>query len=259
MLLSLFLTLLPQTAPPILERPRDPWVFRSVLDGRARMVTIALSPELWVAYDAAHCGFYRAWKGGVLFEGAVYTSEHGPQPSVRGATYAQGMPSDRWRAEVDGAPVAVEPAWRGYELAGGRAILHYDLVLADGRAIAIRESPEFVRPPDRPAANRILDRDQHPASIPPSAPGFVRRFTSLGIPPGVRLSLRIDDQEALGRLQEPPLPERAGVRRAADELREVELTVEHPSCEVTLFFAPRELPPEVDVQADGAREPEAAK
>ena len=38
------------------DRPRDVWVFRSVLDQRARMVTLALHDDLWVAYDATHAG-----------------------------------------------------------------------------------------------------------------------------------------------------------------------------------------------------------
>ena len=73
-----------------IQRPRDIWVFRSVLDKRARMVTMALSDDLWVAYDATNCGLYKAWKGGVKFDGAVYTTSHGPQPTSEGAAYVVG-------------------------------------------------------------------------------------------------------------------------------------------------------------------------
>ena len=61
------------TQPQKIERPAEIWVFRSVLDKHARMVTIGLNKDLWVAYDATNCGLYKAWTGGVKFDGAVYT------------------------------------------------------------------------------------------------------------------------------------------------------------------------------------------
>ena len=51
------------------KRPMDPWVFRSVLDKKPRMVTAALDDNLFVAYDARACQIYKAWKGGVTFLG----------------------------------------------------------------------------------------------------------------------------------------------------------------------------------------------
>ena len=38
-----------------IQRPRDPWAFRSVLDKKPRMLTLALDSECYVAYDLAHC------------------------------------------------------------------------------------------------------------------------------------------------------------------------------------------------------------
>ena len=43
-----------------LKRPRDPWVFRSVLDKQPRIITATLHDELFVAYDARYCGLYKA-------------------------------------------------------------------------------------------------------------------------------------------------------------------------------------------------------
>ncbi len=45
-----------------IERPREAWVFRSVLDLKPRMVTAALSEDVWVAYDARTASLYKAWK-----------------------------------------------------------------------------------------------------------------------------------------------------------------------------------------------------
>jgi cytochrome c len=85
------------------KRPRDPWVFRSVLDNKARMVTAALHEDMYVAYDAQKCQLYKAWKGGVVFDGAVYTTHHGPQPSTKGyAYYVQPGEQDFWYLVKDG-------------------------------------------------------------------------------------------------------------------------------------------------------------
>ena len=42
------------------ERPIEPWVFRSVLDETPRIVTAALSDEIWVAYDARTASLFKA-------------------------------------------------------------------------------------------------------------------------------------------------------------------------------------------------------
>ncbi|MBV6646936.1 MAG: hypothetical protein KI790_15875, partial [Cyclobacteriaceae bacterium] len=63
------------------SRPLDVWVFRSVLDKQPRVVTAALHENLWVAYDTEQGLLHKAWKGGVNFDGAVYTTVHGPQPT----------------------------------------------------------------------------------------------------------------------------------------------------------------------------------
>ena len=47
------------------DRPNDPFVFRSVMDKRPRMVTIALHDNLWASYSADSCSLYKTWKGGV--------------------------------------------------------------------------------------------------------------------------------------------------------------------------------------------------
>ncbi|MCC7434912.1 MAG: DUF1080 domain-containing protein [Methanoregulaceae archaeon] len=127
------------------ERPRDIWAFRSVLDDRARMLTLALHTDLWVAYDATNCGLYRAWKGGVKFDGAVYTSAHGPQPTSIGAPLIPGI--------VD-APVwslsgkSVEPEFKGYRFERGGVILQYRVRREGLRDLWIEEQPEVVADAD---------------------------------------------------------------------------------------------------------------
>ena len=134
-----------EVAPP---RPHEPWVFRSVLDQQARMLTVALSPELWVAYDAKTCGLYRAWpggeKGGVLFTGPVYNDRHGPQPQSEGPPYQQNKPAARaWSAARGTAAVGVKTKFDGYRRDGQKRVtLMYTLTLDGGGDVKVEESPE---------------------------------------------------------------------------------------------------------------------
>ena len=88
--------------PPIAERGHEPWVFRSVLDRRPRMVTFALSRSMWAAYDTQHASLYKVWRDGVEFDGAVYTTRHGPQPAAEGAGYIVSTIQNPWAIVVDG-------------------------------------------------------------------------------------------------------------------------------------------------------------
>jgi len=120
------------------DRPRDVWVFRSVLDQRARMLTLALHDDLWVAYDATHAGLYKVWKGGVIFDGAVYTTVHGPQPTSKGAAYVQTNP-EKLHWSINGNPS--EPRFLGYEMRSGQCVVKYSF--ESGR-IQVEETPEYL-------------------------------------------------------------------------------------------------------------------
>jgi hypothetical protein len=184
-----------QGAPPAapVVRPRDPWVFRSVLDGRPRIVTIALDDEMWVAYDATTCGLYRAWKGGVRFAGAVYTTEHGPQPTSEGPSYTEGYDEPTWEVTTAEGRVPARAVWRGYRTQGTRAVrLLYDVLLPDGRAVRVEETPEFVRPMDRFTEEQIDEM-----AVPSDTPGLLRTFHAIDVPEGVKLSVRVRTDGAL--------------------------------------------------------------
>ena len=123
------------------ERPRDPWVFRTVLDENPRMIVAALDTSLWVAYDATDCSLKRAWSGGVKFDGAVYTGVHGPQPTSIGANYLNESGSDRaqWslRSDGDTRPIALD--YGGYRIDGGELRLSYR-----AGEVHVEERPEYV-------------------------------------------------------------------------------------------------------------------
>src|SRR5690606_18221585 len=82
----------------VYERPIDTWVFRSVMDKQPRMLTIALNEDLYTCYNLQSGNLYKVWKGGVNYEGAVYTTAHGIQPTSFGFAYVQDDSQEtQWR------------------------------------------------------------------------------------------------------------------------------------------------------------------
>ena len=161
--------------PPTGGRPRDPWVFRSVLDGNARMVTVALHEDLWLAYDAADLSLDKAWSGGVEFQGAVFDGRHGPQPeSVAATTYYENPDGETWRVFQGTTQVPITIRYRGYRLQDDTVTLFGSLVLPDGAAIDVEETPEVQ-------------------ATDPDAVTLLRRVRVGPVPPGYRVSIRTAD------------------------------------------------------------------
>ncbi|MCB0706658.1 MAG: DUF1080 domain-containing protein [Saprospiraceae bacterium] len=126
------------------ERANAPWVFRSVLDGQPRMVTLALNDNLWVAYSAQNGSLYKAWKGGVNFDGAVYTTVHGPQPSSLGDAWIESTQKEPWTYLQNGNPAEARLQYKGHKFEKGQAWLHYQLHASPNDVIDIWERPEYI-------------------------------------------------------------------------------------------------------------------
>lgn len=128
------------------DRPNDPWVFRSVLDSIPRVVTFALDKDMWVAYSTQNASMYKAWKGRVDFDGAVYTTQHGPQPTTVGDAWFENVHQEPWRIKKDGKEVKPKAIhYKGHRYQKGHAHLKYELELNDGAVINITEQPEVVK------------------------------------------------------------------------------------------------------------------
>jgi cytochrome c len=139
------------------KRPRDPWVFRSVLDNKPRMITAALHDNMYVAYSAQTCQLYKAWKGGVTFDGAVYTTHHGPQPSSKGYAYFfQPSQQDFWYLVKDGGQSPAVPAFKGYSQKGNKVTFHFQLTDKLGNSVMIDETPEYESKDDQPGLIRTF-------------------------------------------------------------------------------------------------------
>jgi cytochrome c len=153
------------------SRPNDPWVFRSVLDNQARMITFALDDHLWASYSTDSCSLYKVWAGGTDFTGAVYNMRHGPQPMSVGAAWFENQYRRPWSVSIGGKTEYPQTDYKGHRYTkDGHAELMYDLVLSDGKRIRVNERPEY------------LQRDrQH---------GFERRFRIENAPDGATIALR---------------------------------------------------------------------
>lgn len=143
------------------ERPHEPWVFRSVLDQNARVVTLALDENIWAAYFTEDCTLYKAWKGGVNFDGPVYTTHHGPQPTTIGDAFVVNEVAAPWSIKKGDSVQPVKAEYLGHRYVEGGAQLMYALP----GGIRIYESVEA-------------------SETEAMQPVFERTFTTEGVPEG---------------------------------------------------------------------------
>lgn len=152
------------------QRPSNPWVFRSVLDIKPRMVTFALHDNLWAAYSTQTGALYKAWKGYVEFDGAVYTTAHGPQPTSVGDAYILGQHETPWLVIENGKEIKPSFQYKGHRYTkNGHAQLMYELSW-NGKAARVSEQPEYFE------AGEGLT-------------GFERIFTTADVPEGSQIAL----------------------------------------------------------------------
>jgi cytochrome c len=157
----------------VADRPNDPWVFRSVLDKQPRMITFALDDHLWVSYSTDSCSLYKAWAGGVDFDGAVYNMRHGPQPMSLGNAWFENTSKQPWSVVLGGQTEIPRTDYKGHRYTeDGHAEIMYDLVLGSGQRIRVNERPEYV------------SRERQK--------GFQRHFTLENVPAGALVSLKVN-------------------------------------------------------------------
>src|SRR5690606_17424109 len=110
--------------------------------------------NLYVAYDASEGGLYKAWKGGVVFDGAVYTSVHGPQPTSTGYAYfSQQLDEPYWRIIRDGSEIVPKVSFQGYRIKDDQVTFSFQLI-TDGDTIIVRETPEYITKGDNSGLSR---------------------------------------------------------------------------------------------------------
>lgn len=144
----------------------EPWVFRTVLDERSRVIVAALGDAAWAAWDTEACKLYQVWRpgpDGVKLTGAVYDGEHGPQPSTDGQRYHEESRDAAWFIDA-GAPARIQ--YRGHRFGGPeRVSFIYQLALPGKDAeVVVEESPSLGI-----GRNAVLVRSFRISGLPPSA------------------------------------------------------------------------------------------
>ena len=164
------------------DRPIQPWAFRSVLDTQARILTIALHDDLWVAYHTDSCSLYKAWRGYVHFQGAVYDNNHGPQPISIGDAWIKNPFLHPWSVQHDGQEMLQEVRYAGHAIHKGRAQVMYNLLLKDGKTIHVNEQPEYVEKDGQKGLERAFTVQDLPDGYEVS---IAQRVTSIALPQNI--------------------------------------------------------------------------
>lgn len=148
-------------------RPIEPWAFRSVLDKKPRMLTVALDSACYVAYDLTTCTLYKAWKGGVLMEGTAYSDKKNVQPTSWGTPYlSDTIRYVRWLATKDGKPEPSRIIHKGHVFNNGQISLKYWMILNSSDTVKIEERPEFVRSKSgEPGLERVFSVSDAPNGV----------------------------------------------------------------------------------------------
>lgn len=161
------------------EGPPHPLpVFRSVLNQNPRMITVPLNEDMWLAYDPEVCMLKKAWAGTVNLDGAVYTTEHGPQPTSSGPLYIEQGTDAQLSWDAD------DFRYLGYRVDDRRVTLRWRLRY--GRSwVTVEETPSFIRSKDgRPGLRRefrVRGRARHAPQVIVNAYGLtgVRSNTAI--------------------------------------------------------------------------------
>jgi len=108
------------------------------------MITLALHDDLWAAFHTQDASLYKVWKGRVNFDGAVYTTAHGPQPTTIGDAYFENKFKNPWKITgPKGDTLIPKIDYKGHEILKGKAQLHYDLIAGD-YTIKVKETVEAI-------------------------------------------------------------------------------------------------------------------
>lgn len=128
------------------QRPHDPWVLRTTLDGRTHILVAALHNNLWVTYDVSRPAVFKILDGDVNFTGGpMYTWAHGPMPTSRGRVLASELDASEWWLFQAGNLSEANVTFRGHRFIEGGAEfeLVYHVTLGD-QVIEVTESPRAV-------------------------------------------------------------------------------------------------------------------
>lgn len=128
------------------QRSKDPWIVRSVLDNKPRMLSLALDSNMYVAYDLEKVVLYKVWKGGIRWTGAAYTNEKNIQPESWGHSYFEDpLSTSTWSIKAVEETHPAKARFHSYQEKKGHLFLRYSIFDELGDTVFVTERPEFVR------------------------------------------------------------------------------------------------------------------
>ncbi|MDA0196870.1 MAG: DUF1080 domain-containing protein [Bacteroidetes bacterium] len=142
----LSMVILAACEPPIdYERPKDTWVFRSVIDQKPRMLTVALHQDLYTSYDLQTGNLYKAWKGGVNYDGEPFIQRRSAiQPTSTGYPYIyDSAKRTQWSLKTSEGIEKPTINYLGHVMTKGQVGIEFELISKSGNSIKIRETPEY--------------------------------------------------------------------------------------------------------------------
>lgn len=158
------------------ERPHDPWVFYSVLEGGpTHAIVIALHQDLWLIYDFSESTLYRAFKGRVDISDPTWPNQYS------GTAYMERVPAPTWRVFKGDVEVEARVIYRGHLFDQEFVRLTYSILLADGTEIHLFEMIDVLDSP-----NESL--------------GLIRLIQTSDVPEGVELMLTLPQGNAVSRI-----------------------------------------------------------
>jgi cytochrome c len=126
-------------------RGHAPWVIRSNLDERPRVLNFALAPGLWAAYQTESASLYQVWRGGILFEGSVYDYVAGPQPTSTGKWFLRSENTTEWKLRQGGRTLPTRVRYLGHYYSPDRTTAGFEFLLQAGDLQAhLRERPDVT-------------------------------------------------------------------------------------------------------------------
>ncbi len=165
--------------PKEIVRDRDPWVFRLNLDDRPRNLVFALNKELWLSYDPQIGGLYRAWVGGINFNGIIFNNAHGVQPNSLGIPYIlDNLEETPWAISKNGSSKKVTAEYNGYVLKDDHVVIKYKIPISGNEYVLVEERPEYITNNE-------------------GQPGLHREFQVIDLPDGYEISHSIKIQHLI--------------------------------------------------------------
>lgn len=133
---------------------------RSVIDGKPRMLTIALTNDIKASYDTQNASLYKIWQGEINLTGAVFDGRHGPQPSSQGQLFLHN-PNANWQLSQN---ASVEYVGYVSEPKSGDITIEY-LVKGDSWKASLSERIEQDLTNNEFRIKRLFDVSDLPKSV----------------------------------------------------------------------------------------------